>query len=58
LGITTMGSWLTVTTKPSNLGEIEPELVLEPVDSISGTTSQDGYKIVAGEVASLCAWIQ
>jgi hypothetical protein len=53
LSITTVGSWLTVTTKSSNLGKVELELVLQPVDSISGTASQDGDKIVAGEVTSL-----
>ena len=53
LCIATVGPWLTVTAKSSNLGKIELELVLQPVDSISGTTSQDCDKIVAGEVTSL-----
>ena len=53
LCIATVGPWLTVTAKSSNLGKIELELVLQPVDSISGTASQDGDKIVAGEVTSL-----
>lgn len=53
LGIATVGSWLTVATKPGNFGKVELELVLQPVDSISGTASQDGDKIVAGEVTSL-----
>ena len=53
LGIATVGSRLTVTAKSSNLGKVELELVLQPVDSISGTASQDGDKIVAGEVTSL-----
>ena len=53
LGIATVSSWLTVTTEASNLGKVELELVLQPVNSISGTASQDGDKIVAGEVTSL-----
>jgi len=53
LGVAAVGSRLTVTTKSSNLGKVELELVLQPVDSISGTASQDGDKIVAGEVTSL-----
>jgi len=53
LSIATVGSWLTMTTKSSNLGKVELELVLQPVDSISGTASQDGDKTIAGEVTSL-----
>jgi hypothetical protein len=53
LSVATVGSWLTVTTKSGNLGKVEFELVLQPVDSISGTASQDGDKIVAGKVTSL-----
>jgi len=53
LSIATVGSWLAVTTEPSDLGKVELELVLQPVDSISGTAGQDGDKIVAGEVTSL-----
>ena len=53
LGIATVGSRLTVTAKSCNLGKVEFELVLQPVDSISGTASQDGDKIVASEVTSL-----
>jgi len=52
LGIATVGSWLSMTTKSSNLRKIELELVLQPVDSISGTAGQDGDKIVAGKVTS------
>lgn len=55
LGITTVGSRLTMTAESSNLGKVEPELVLQPVDSISGAAGQDGDKIVAGEVTSLRA---
>lgn len=43
-----------MTTKSGNLGKVEFELVLQPVDSIPGTASQDGDKIVTGEVTSLC----
>ena len=53
LRITTVGPWLTVTAKSSNLGKVELEPVLQPVDSVSGTTGQDGDKIVTSEVASL-----
>jgi len=53
LSITTVGSWLTVTPKSSDLGKVELELVLQPVDSISGTAGQDGDKVVTGEVTSL-----
>jgi len=53
LGVATMSSWLTVTAKSSNLRKVELELVLQPVDSISGTASQDGNEIVPGEVTSL-----
>ena len=53
LGIATVGSWLAMPTKSSNLGKVELEFVLQPIDSISGTASQDGDQIVAGEVTSL-----
>ena len=53
LGIATVGPWLTMTTKSGNLGKVELEFVLQPVDSVPGTASQDGDKIVAGEVTSL-----
>jgi len=53
LGIAAVGSRLAVTAKSRNLGKVELELVLQPVDGISGTASQDGDKIVAGEVTSL-----
>ena len=53
LGIATVGSWLTVTTKPGNLGKVQLELVLQPVNGVSGTASQDGNEVVAGEVTSL-----
>jgi hypothetical protein len=39
LSITAMCSWLTVTTKSSDLGEVELELVLQPIDSVSRTAS-------------------
>ena len=55
LSIAAVGSWLAVPTKSRNFGKVEPELVLQPADSISGTASQDGDKIVAGEVTSLWA---
>jgi hypothetical protein len=53
LSITTVGSWLAVATKSSNLGKVEVEFVLQPVDSIPGTASQDGDKVVTSKVTSL-----
>ena len=46
---------MTVTTKSSDLGKVELELVLQPIDSVSRTASQDSDKIIAGEVTSLWA---
>ena len=48
-----MGTGLGVTTKTSNLGEVEAELVYEPVDGVTGAASEDTDEVVAGEVTGL-----
>lgn len=48
-----MSAGLAVTAKTGNLGEIEAELVLEPVDSVSGTTGEDTDQVVTSKLASL-----
>jgi hypothetical protein len=41
LGVTTVGTWLAMSTKTSDLGEVKAELVLKPVYSISRAASED-----------------
>ena len=42
-----------VTAKAGDLGEVQTELVLKPVDGITGTTSENTDEIIAGEVTGL-----
>lgn len=53
LSVTTVGTRLAVTTETSDLGEIESELVLKPVDSISGAASENTDQVIASEITSL-----
>ena len=48
-----MCAGLRVTAETSDLGEIEAELVLEPVDGVAGAASQNTDEVVAGELACL-----
>lgn len=48
-----MCAGLRVTAQPSDLGEVEPELVLEPVDRIAGAAGQHSDEVVACEFAGL-----
>jgi hypothetical protein len=44
---------LRVTTETSDLGKIESKLVLQPVNSIARTASEDSNQVVTGKVSSL-----
>lgn len=48
-----MCAGLRLTTETSDLRQIEAELVLEPVDSITGATSQDADEVIPGKLTSL-----
>jgi hypothetical protein len=48
-----MCAGLRVTAKARDLGEVEAELVLEPVDGIAGAASEDLDEVVACELARL-----
>ena len=48
-----------VTAEAGDLGEVEGELVLEPVDGVAGLAGEDSDEVVARELASLhseCKW--
>ena len=53
LRIATMCAGLRVTTETSDLREVEAELVLQPIDGVTGATGQDADEVVAGEFAGL-----
>jgi hypothetical protein len=42
-----------VTTEACDLGQVQVELVLEPVDGITGATGENADKIIPGEVSGL-----
>ena len=48
-----MCTGLAVATQASDLGEIKVELVLKPVDCVTGATSEHTNQIVAREFTSL-----
>jgi hypothetical protein len=45
-----MGTGLGVTTETRDLGKIQAELVLEPVDGVSGLVGEDANQVVAGQI--------
>ena len=53
LSVATVCSGMGLATETSDLGEVEGELVLEPVDGIAGLTGENADKVVACEVTSL-----
>ncbi len=53
LSASTMRTWLAVSAKTGNLGQVELELVLQPVDCITRTTSKYTNQIITGEFSSL-----
>ena len=53
LGTAAVSAGLGVTTKTSDFGEVEGELVLEPVDGVAGLAGQDLDERIAGEIAGL-----
>lgn len=42
-----------MSTKTSDFGKIKSELVLEPVDGIAGTTSEDFDEVITSEITGL-----
>lgn len=53
LGISTVCTGVGVTTKTGDLGEVESELVLQPVDRVTRATSEDGDQIIASKLTGL-----
>ena len=48
-----MSARLAVSAETGDLGEVESKLVLQPVDSVTGTTSEHANQVITSEVASL-----
>ena len=53
LSVATVCSGMRVATEASDLGEVEGELILEPVNGVAGLTSENADKVIACEVTSL-----
>lgn len=53
LSITTVGTRLTMATETGHLGEIEAELVLEPVDGVTRAPSEHCDEVITSKFASL-----
>lgn len=53
LSISTVGTGLAVSSETRDLGEVETELGLEPVNGVTRASSEDFNEIVTSEIASL-----
>lgn len=43
-----------MSTETSNLGKVETELVLQPVDGVTGATSENVDEIISRKLSGLC----